>query len=415
VNVTRVLVFCLSAFLAAIAGVLNGATAGVVSATSYSSLLSVTFFAVVVISVGREPWYAIFAAAGYTLIPLVWSSGDATNWLTLLFGVFAVLTVFTSGRDTAPRLLTSGIDRIFRHRVRTTPLIDVGASSSPASRTQPEQSRPAARPDKQPVVLEVDGIVVRFGGLVAVNDVSLAAPIGRITGLIGPNGAGKSTTLNACSGLVRPSTGGVRFLGRSISHRGSSARARMGMGRTFQQMQLFDDMTVHANVALGSEGGLAGNNPISHMLPAWGDRTRVDQAASAAMQLCGLDAIADRMAGTLSTGQRRLVELARCLAGPYQILLLDEPSSGLDRQETERFGALLQQVVRERDIGILLIEHDMTLVSSICDYVYVLDFGEGIFSGTAQEVLAAPVVQQAYLGIEVPDAARSAATIGGAR
>lgn len=414
VNVTRLLVFCLSAFLAAIAGVLNGATSGVVSATSYSSLLSVTFFAVVVISVGREPWYAIFAAAGYTLIPLVWSSGNATNWLTLLFGVFAVLTVFISGRDTRPRPITDVIDRLFRWRPRAT-VAERAAVNSAASAemTSALPGRDEPEPVEQLAGLEVDCIVVRFGGLVAVNAVTLAAPIGRITGLIGPNGAGKSTTLNACSGLVRPSAGRVRFDGRSISRRGSSARARMGMGRTFQQMQLFDELSVLSNVSLGREGGLAGSNPLSHILPAWGDRARVARAAASAMQLCGLDAIAGRAVGTLPTGQRRLVELARCLAGPYQILLLDEPSSGLDRQETERFGALLQQVVQERHIGILLIEHDMTLVSSICDFVYVLDFGEGIFSGTPQEVLAAPVVQQAYLGIEIPGHGPAAASIGG--
>jgi ABC-type branched-subunit amino acid transport system ATPase component len=164
-------------------------------------------------------------------------------------------------------------------------------------------------------------------------------------------------------------------------------------------MQLFDDLTVRANVALGREGSLAGINPLSHVIPARGDRHRIAEAAASAMRLCGLQDIASQPVGTLSTGQRRLVELARCLAGPYQLLLLDEPSSGLDLQETERFGRLLQEVVRTRGVGILLIEHDMTLVTAICDFVHVLDFGQGIFRGTPQEMLSSPLVQQAYLGV----------------
>jgi ABC-type branched-subunit amino acid transport system ATPase component len=111
-----------------------------------------------------------------------------------------------------------------------------------------------------------------------------------------------------------------------------------------------------------------------------------------------LEPLADRPAGVLSTGQRRLVELARCLAGPFRILLLDEPSSGLDRTETERFGAILQRVVQERGVGILLVEHDMALVTRVCDYIYVLDFGEPIFEGTPAEVMDSAIVQAAYLG-----------------
>jgi ABC-type branched-subunit amino acid transport system ATPase component len=257
------------------------------------------------------------------------------------------------------------------------------------------------------LTLRADDIVVRFGGLVAVRDVSLEAPVGKITGLIGPNGAGKSTTLNACSGLVRPAKGGVRLGARAVDRLGPAARARRGLGRTFQQMQLCDELSVRANVALGREAGYAGVNPLSHMVPARGDRRRIGAMAADAMRLCGIEDIADRTAGTLSTGQRRLVELARCLAGSYQVLLLDEPSSGLDRTETERFGELLQHVVASRGVGILLIEHDMSLVTTICDYVYVLDFGEPIFEGTPAQVMASPVVQRAYLGVagDSPDPA----------
>jgi ABC-type branched-subunit amino acid transport system ATPase component/branched-subunit amino acid ABC-type transport system permease component len=407
INITRVLVFCIAAFLAAVAGALGGATAGVVSASSYTPLISITLFAVVVITVGREPWYAVFAAAGYTLIPVKWTGEAVNDWLTLAFGGFAVLYALGADRMGMPRPVSDALAKL-RWRPRRAGPPSTGAADGPpvvpgAGSAVPDQSaQPASG-----LTLRADDIVVRFGGLVAVRDVSLEAPVGKITGLIGPNGAGKSTTLNACSGLVRPAKGGVRLGARAVDRLGPAARARRGLGRTFQQMQLCDELSVRANVALGREAGYAGVNPLSHMVPARGDRRRIGAMAADAMRLCGIEDIADRTAGTLSTGQRRLVELARCLAGSYQVLLLDEPSSGLDRTETERFGELLQHVVASRGVGILLIEHDMSLVTTICDYVYVLDFGEPIFEGTPAQVMASPVVQRAYLGVagDSPDPA----------
>jgi ABC-type branched-subunit amino acid transport system ATPase component len=165
-------------------------------------------------------------------------------------------------------------------------------------------------------------------------------------------------------------------------------------------MELFDSLTVRENVALGFESGRAGLNPLAHLASSPTLRGRQRTATYEALRQCGLLAIADTVVGSLSTGHRRLVELARCLAGPFRILLLDEPSSGLDRVETARFGQILQEVVRERGVGILIVEHDMTLVTSVCDYIYVLDFGRPIFQGTADEAVASPIVRAAYLGDE---------------
>lgn len=149
---------------------------------------------------------------------------------------------------------------------------------------------------------------------------------------------------------------------------------------------------------IGAEAELAGSNPIRHVLERRGDRRRLATATNEALELCGIADLAGLPAGSLSTGQRRLVELARCLAGPYRILLLDEPSSGLDRTETALFGAILQRVVQERRIGILLVEHDMSLVMTVCEYIYVLDFGKLIFEGLPEQVLRSRIVQAAYLG-----------------
>jgi len=246
--------------------------------------------------------------------------------------------------------------------------------------------------------LEVDDLVVRFGGLVAVDLVSLRAPAGRLTGLIGPNGAGKTTLFDACSGLNRPNGGTVRLNGEDVTSLSDSARARRGLGRTFQRMQLFDSLTVAENVAIGREAGLAGASPWRQVVARRGETTSVEKAVHDALELCGLTDFADRRAGLLSTGQRRLIELARVLAGDFQILLLDEPSSGLDRTESDRFGEILQQVVAERGIGILLVEHDMELVMAICDYVYVIEFGRPLFDGTPEAVRSDESVRAAYLG-----------------
>ena len=246
--------------------------------------------------------------------------------------------------------------------------------------------------------LQVEHLTVRFGGAVAVNDLSLSAPPVTLTGLIGPNGAGKTTTFNACSGLVRPSDGAIKLDGADVTHLSPAARGRRGLGRTFQRMELFRSMTVRENLVVAHEAGLAGTNPLRQLIATPRQRRSTIAAVGAALELCGLGSLADRLAGSLSTGEQRSVELARACAGEYRILLLDEPSSGLDREETVRFGRVLQRLIDERDVGILLVEHDMSLVMSVCDYLYVLDFGRLIFEGTPEETRASAVVRAAYLG-----------------
>jgi ABC-type branched-subunit amino acid transport system ATPase component len=250
----------------------------------------------------------------------------------------------------------------------------------------------------------VKDLSVRYGGIAAVEGLTLRAPTGRITGLIGPNGAGKTTTFNACSGLVRPSRGSVLLHDEVVSHLGPAARARRGLGRTFQRMELFDSLTVAQNVSLGREAAMAGGSPLSQLVGKPGDRVRLSEAVVEAVELAGIAPLLGLPAGSLSTGQRRLVELARCLAGPFDLLLLDEPSSGLDRSETHRFGEVLSAVVAERGLGILLVEHDMSLVMEVCRHIYVLDFGVGIFEGSPAEVRASAEVRAAYLGAEGADA-----------
>lgn len=259
--------------------------------------------------------------------------------------------------------------------------------------------------------LRVREVSVRYGGHLAVDRINLYAPKGRITGLIGPNGAGKTTTFNACSGLLRPTTGTIELFGEDVTTKPPQHRAQRGLGRTFQRMELFDSLSVRDNVSLGREAGLAGSQPLRHLLGRRSDAAEISGAVEEAVEACGITALVERRPADLSTGQRRLVELARCIAGGFSIMLLDEPSSGLDKNETVRFGEILTGLVERRGVGILIVEHDMALVMSACQYIYVLDFGKPIFEGTPREVGSSELVRAAYLGSEAVE--ESTAPING--
>lgn len=246
--------------------------------------------------------------------------------------------------------------------------------------------------------LQVDALTVTFGGHAAVQELSLTVQRGEIAGLIGPNGAGKSTTFNACTGLLKPAAGRIWMFGQEVTSLGPAARAQRGLGRTFQRLDLFESLTVRENVALGREAQLAGTRAWRVLWSSQSDRSAVRRATEESLDRCGITALAGELVADLSTGQRRLVELARVLAGTFPLLLLDEPSSGLDVRETEAFGRILQTAVREEGRSILLVEHDMTLVRQICDRLDVLDFGRHLIQGRPDEVLASDVVRQAYLG-----------------
>jgi len=407
VVVTRVLVFCLAAFLAGISGALFGGVVHTVTSSDFTAFSSLTLLALLVIMPGREPWYAFAAGFALVIIPSWISTGGTVgDWLNVLFGAAAVQVAI--GLVPRNERLHGFLDRIGGRRPAPA---TASASGEPS---QAEETRvPAAANGSGPGVgrpgedrktpaagLDLAHVTVRYGGHLAVNDVSLTAPVGRITGLIGPNGAGKTTLFNVASGLVRPAGGTPRLHGADMSTLDPAARARQGLGRTFQKMELFDSLTTIQNVSLGREAGQAGRRPWRHVAETRRERHSRDAATEQAMALTGIADLADRPVAALSTGQRRLAELARCLAGDFDMLLLDEPSSGLDRAETMRFGAVLTRVVAERGVGILLVEHDMALVMNICDYVHVLDFGTKIFEGTAADTSSSDIVRAAYLGTE---------------
>ena len=247
-------------------------------------------------------------------------------------------------------------------------------------------------------LLVADGVTKRFAGITALHAVDLTVAPGEIVGLIGPNGAGKTTFFNCLLGILRPEEGTVRFDGRDVTSLPVYKRARMGFGRTFQRMELFAGMTVrdHLIVADRAHRGEAKlwRDLINRSQPTADENERADSV----LALLGLEADAHRPAESLSLGRGRLVELGRALMTEPKLLLLDEPSSGLDVAETGAFGDRLLEVQRERGFAILLVEHDVEMVQRLVSRLYVLDFGTLIASGATADVFADAAVRKAYLG-----------------
>ena len=236
-------------------------------------------------------------------------------------------------------------------------------------------------------VLEVVDVSVNFGGIAALTDVRLSAREGHVTGLIGPNGAGKTTLFNVITGLQEPTHGRVWVGGEDVSGLAPYRRARKGVARTFQRLEVFGSLTVFENVLAAAE-----------FHRSWSDDdTPAQRVAVDIVHRVGLAPVADSRVDSLPTGLARLVELGRALATKPRLLLLDEVGSGLSHEETTALGDLMIEITRD-GTAILLVEHDVELVMRVCDRIFVLDFGRIIASGTAEQVQKDPAVQAAYLG-----------------
>ncbi len=416
----QITIFCLSAFLAGIAGALYGSTLGIVSGASFDPFTSLVYVTVIVIAAGGAPWYGWVAGLFVVLLPDYVSGANTSNYLNILFGVSAIVIAI------APTISESlGLDRrraSFAARLRrqdvtvamagegTVAAFDDSGEGSPGLLTNQDfdSLTAIAQGDGSGAgagdILELTDVTVRFGGLVAVGGLTLHARRGAVTALIGPNGAGKTTTFNATSGLTKATSGELLLKGQDVSRFGPAHRARMGMGRTFQEMHLFDGMSVFENLAVVPDAQDAGSLPWRQVLPRWKARKATEAQVREIARLCGIADVLDKPAGLLSTAQRRLVDLAKALMASPELLLLDEPLSGVDIAEGEALMSLLRRLCDERGTAILVVEHDMDFVVKMADYVYVLDFGRLIFEGDAASVMASEVVRDAYIGTAADEA-----------
>jgi branched-chain amino acid transport system ATP-binding protein len=238
-------------------------------------------------------------------------------------------------------------------------------------------------------VLEALGISMAFGGNQVLDEVSLSVDEGTVTGLIGPNGAGKTTLFNVISGLLDPIRGRIVLDGTDATKATPAGRARRGLSRTYQQLELFTSLSVRDNVRVAGD-----------IRNAWGRRFRINVNAETdrVMGLLGLEDVADREVGELPTARARIIEVARALMTKPRVLLLDEPASGQTEAETAEFGQLLVQLARDDGVGICLVEHDVSLVMGVCATIHVLDYGQIIASGPPEQIRVDPAVIDAYLG-----------------
>ena len=237
-----------------------------------------------------------------------------------------------------------------------------------------------------------------FSGIRALNDVSLQVEAGERVGLIGPNGAGKTTLFNCLLGILQPDSGRVMLNGADVGGWPVHRRARAGMGRTFQRVELFSDTTVREHLLIPERIRNGSGALWKDLIGRGRPRPEEIAACDAVLELLGIDGLADQPVESLSLGQSRLVEVGRALMTGPQVLLLDEPSSGLDRDETQALAGTLRAVQESRGYAVLLVEHDVSLVADFTERAYVLDSGSLIAEGPTAEVLADPAVRRAYLG-----------------
>jgi ABC-type branched-subunit amino acid transport system ATPase component len=398
--------FAIAGFIAGFGGaLLAGAVESVPFTERYFLVAdSLALVALVVIGGIASPMGAVLGSLWIVGLPAFFPDNTLVPLLTSSLGLLILLLYFPGG---LMQIAYSARDALFAWAAskRETP------STERATETPPVLVRSARPPIVEDVpALEVSGIKVRFGGVVAVDDASLRVGDDEIVGLIGTNGAGKSTLMNAIGGFV-PCAGTVRLHGDDVSSTGAARRARMGLGRTFQAALLFPELTVRETVEVALEArGRTGLLSTALFLPRSFARERQRRAeADDLIGFLGLGRYASNRIADLSTGTRRIVELAGLLALDARVLCLDEPTAGVAQRETEAFGPLIKEIRRELGAAMLVIEHDMPLIMSISDRVYCLEIGRIIAEGDPVTVRNDPNVIASYLGVDERAIARSGA------
>jgi ABC-type branched-subunit amino acid transport system ATPase component/ABC-type branched-subunit amino acid transport system permease subunit len=393
---TKLLAFGIGAFIAGLAGALLAYETTFAAPATFSTFAGLGFFAMVylsgITSIAGGLQAGLFAVGGvtYTIFNNTISIG---GWYAVLSGLGLIWVTIAQPEGCiaafhalADRLAALGWGR--RHGAQGARVVSEAPVPRRSSTTAADSNR--RRRGGSPV-LRVEDVSVRYGGVTALDGVSFEIGEGRLVGLIGPNGAGKTTLLDVVSGFT-PTNGTVLVDGSALGSRKPYERARLGLGRTFQGIDLYDDLTAAENMIVGQEAARYQRDAEKPEAPAVGSSSLEELCA-----MLGLEEVMERRARELSTGQRQLVSIGRVLAGRPRLVLLDEPAAGLDPQESRWLGERLR-VVRDSGITIVLIDHDMELVLSVCDEVHVLDLGKLIASGSAEDIRADERVAAAYLG-----------------
>ncbi len=360
-------------------------------------------------------------AGGLTsrIINVFSNNGNVGLYVTLVLGLLLVLTLITNPDGIASFVARGGkLGAIPKQSKRSKRASKKDGAEEPMAREaapSPERAQPAAldaeRQRREPVAphrLVVEGLTVRFGAVIAVEDVSLVVNPGSVVGLMGPNGAGKTTLIDAVTGFVSMAAGTVYIDDKRIGSRSAAKRASLGISRTFQSLELFEEISVSDNIRVAIEAGQSG--VYLHDV-FWPRRAALTPTAEAAISILGLRADLDRRPGELPLGRRRLVSIARAIASEPSILLLDEPAAGLDEDETAELGRLIRILADEWGLAILLVEHDVPLLMSTCDTLVAIDHGRFVTSGAPEDVRHHPEVVASYLGAEVePSSSESVQT-----
>ncbi|MFN5453597.1 ABC transporter permease subunit [Bradyrhizobium sp.] len=383
----KLLVFIYAAVLAGLSGWLSAHFTRAVNPTPFGAQAGIEYLFVAVVGGAGYVWGGVLGAAIVVILKEVLQSylplllhGEG-QLETIVFGILLV---------TLLQLAPTGLWPWLTARLPFKPL----AKKPDTSIALPARARSASAPS---VLLQVDNARKQFGGVVAVNNVSFDVQAREIVALIGPNGAGKSTTFNLITGVLPPTSGNISVLGKAVGNAPPQDVVKLGISRTFQHVKLVPDMTVLENVAIGAH--LRGHsNALSSMFRLdRGDEAKLLAEAARQIERVGLGDQMHQLAGSLSLGQQRIVEIARALCVDPMLLLLDEPAAGLRHMAKQRLGALLRDL-RAGGMSVLLVEHDMGFVMDLADRIVVLDFGTKIAEGTPAAIKTNPEVIKAYLG-----------------
>ncbi len=383
----KIYAFALASGLAAVAGILMGLRNTAVTYAEFNVFASIN--AVVQAVTG-----GLGFVSGSLIGSLMAPGGVMTRLLSglaiaaLLGGVILIVTLLTN---------QNGIADMISRGLRDNPAL--ARLLSRKKRSGPGLSDEAPSGTVAPAPLTVRGLTVRFGGVTAVDGVDLEVLPGQVVGLIGPNGAGKTTVVDAITGFVSPAAGQIGLGGEDITGWSTAKRSKGGLRRSFQSLELFEDITVGENIHAGADDSTWSSRLVDLVRPG---QHALSPSASSVVRDFELDGDLDLLPGELSYGRRRLVGIARAVASAPSVILLDEPAAGLDDAESRELAVAIRHLAAARGAGVLLIEHDMGLVMSTCDHIVVLQAGQVIAAGTPEEISANAAVRVAYLGAEAP-------------